>query len=275
MSTRRAARRRGLSPSDSPRHRCPVPRQLSIGLDMTTTLPASTFSTDGDLDLRRLRFQTVRLTGPGMSGYPHDVDDAITVLRRAAELGVSLIDKADSYRPFVTHDPIRKALHPYPEHLAIETKTGVSRPRRAGTDRAPRVPSPAGRTQPPAPGRGADRPAPTAPCRRRGATRRPSRRARPPPGRRQDPPHRPARGHRSARSRPFNGSHPSPRCTTWSTAPRPTYSTTPSPGERRSSPTATDRHRIHRPRANSRTWYGVPERRSAGSLRPGCCAALP
>ncbi|MDT0405278.1 aldo/keto reductase [Streptomyces edwardsiae] len=174
-----------------------------------------------------------------MSGYPHDVDDAITVLRRAAELGVSLIDTADSYRPFVTHDPIRKALHPYPEHLAIATKTGVSRPRRAGTDRAPRVPWPAGRTQPPAPGRGADRPAPTAPCRRRGATRRPSRRARPPPGRRQDPPHRPPRGHRSTRSRPLNASHPSPRCTTcsaWSTAPRPTYSTTPSSGKRPSFP---------------------------------------
>jgi aryl-alcohol dehydrogenase-like predicted oxidoreductase len=51
----------------------------------------------------------------------------VRVLRRAVELGVNFIDTADSYGPFVSEQLIRKALHPYPQHLVIATKGGLSR----------------------------------------------------------------------------------------------------------------------------------------------------
>lgn len=69
----------------------------------------------------------MQLTGPGVWGEPKDPDEAVRVLRRAVELGVNLIDTADSYGPFVSEQLIRKALHPYPTDLVIATKAGLSR----------------------------------------------------------------------------------------------------------------------------------------------------
>jgi aryl-alcohol dehydrogenase-like predicted oxidoreductase len=69
----------------------------------------------------------MRLTGPGIWGEPPDHDEAIRVLRRAVELGVSLIDTADSYGPYVAEELIREALHPYPDELVIATKAGLVR----------------------------------------------------------------------------------------------------------------------------------------------------
>jgi len=60
-------------------------------------------------------------------GEPRDRQEAIRVLRRAVELGVNLIDTADSYGPFVAEQLIREALHPYPEDLVIATKAGLTR----------------------------------------------------------------------------------------------------------------------------------------------------
>jgi aryl-alcohol dehydrogenase-like predicted oxidoreductase len=73
-------------------------------------------------------FGAMRLTGPGIWGPPEDVDEAIRVLRRAVELGINLIDTADSYGPEVSEDLIRQALHPYPDDLVIATKVGLVRP---------------------------------------------------------------------------------------------------------------------------------------------------
>ena len=82
----------------------------------------------GDLTVRRLGYGAMRITGDGIWGEPSDRDAAIGVLRRAIELGVNLIDTADSYGPEVSENLIAEALHPYPEDLVIATKGGLTRP---------------------------------------------------------------------------------------------------------------------------------------------------
>jgi aryl-alcohol dehydrogenase-like predicted oxidoreductase len=82
----------------------------------------------GDLTVRRLGYGAMRITGQGVWGPPPDHDAAIAVLRRALELGVNLIDTADSYGPDVSEELIAEALHPYPEELVIATKGGFTRP---------------------------------------------------------------------------------------------------------------------------------------------------
>jgi pyridoxine 4-dehydrogenase len=81
----------------------------------------------GDRRVRRLGFGAMRITGPGIWGPPTDHDEAIAVLRRAVELGVNLIDTADSYGPDVSEELIAEALYPYPEDLLIATKGGLIR----------------------------------------------------------------------------------------------------------------------------------------------------
>ncbi|ACY95641.1 aldo/keto reductase [Thermomonospora curvata] len=88
---------------------------------------SGTFRIGGDLPVHRLGFGAMRITGPGVWGEPADRDEAIRVLRRAVELGVTLIDTADSYGPFVSEDLIAEALHPYPDDLVIATKGGFTR----------------------------------------------------------------------------------------------------------------------------------------------------
>src|SRR5881392_4285656 len=70
----------------------------------------------------------MRLTGKGIWGEPRHHDEAIAVLRRALELGVTLIDTADSYGPAVSERLIAQALYPYPPELVIATKGGLERP---------------------------------------------------------------------------------------------------------------------------------------------------
>jgi pyridoxine 4-dehydrogenase len=96
---------------------------------MSTQIAAQsgTFDIGGDLTVRRLGYGAMQLTGEGVWGPPKDHDEAIRVLRRAVELGVNLIDTADSYGPFVSEDLICEALHPYPAGLVIATKGGLTR----------------------------------------------------------------------------------------------------------------------------------------------------
>jgi pyridoxine 4-dehydrogenase len=77
--------------------------------------------------VRRLGFGAMRLTGPGIWGEPEDPDECRRTLRRAVELGVNLIDTADSYGPEVSERLIAEALHPYPADLVIATKGGLTR----------------------------------------------------------------------------------------------------------------------------------------------------
>ncbi|MBV9310194.1 MAG: aldo/keto reductase [Solirubrobacterales bacterium] len=87
-----------------------------------------TITIGGDLEVRRLAFGAMRITGPGIWGAPEDPDGAKRLLRRVIESDVNLIDTADSYGPEVSENLIAEALHPYPEDLVIATKGGLSRP---------------------------------------------------------------------------------------------------------------------------------------------------
>jgi len=77
--------------------------------------------------VHRLGFGAMRITGPGIWGPPEDHDAAIAVLRRAVELGVDLIDTADSYGPTISEELIREALHPYGGDVLVATKAGLLR----------------------------------------------------------------------------------------------------------------------------------------------------
>jgi len=90
---------------------------------------AGSVSIGADLTVHRLGFGAMRLTGAGVWGPPADRQAAVTVLRRALELGVNFIDTADSYGPNVSEEIIAEALHPYPPGLVIATKGGLTRPR--------------------------------------------------------------------------------------------------------------------------------------------------
>jgi aryl-alcohol dehydrogenase-like predicted oxidoreductase len=89
--------------------------------------PAKKFEIGGDLEVNRLGFGAMRLTGTGIWGEPEDVDEAKRVLKRAVELGVNFIDTADSYGPAVSERLIGEALSPFPKGLVVATKGGVTR----------------------------------------------------------------------------------------------------------------------------------------------------
>jgi len=94
---------------------------------MTTTATASgTFKIGGDLEVTRLGFGAMRITGEGIWGPPRDHDTAIAVLERLPELGVDFIDTADSYGPYTSEDLIHEALHPY-DGITVATKGGLTR----------------------------------------------------------------------------------------------------------------------------------------------------
>jgi pyridoxine 4-dehydrogenase len=94
---------------------------------MTTTATASgTFKIGGDLEVTRLGFGAMRITGDGIWGPPPDDDAALAVLKRLPELGVDFIDTADSYGPSVSEDLIHDALHPY-DGTTVATKAGLTR----------------------------------------------------------------------------------------------------------------------------------------------------
>lgn len=97
----------------------------------TTQRPAEasgTLTIGGDLKVYRLGFGAMRITGEGIWGAPKNKPEALAVLRRALELGINLIDTADSYGPEVSESLIAEALYPYPKELVIATKGGLVRP---------------------------------------------------------------------------------------------------------------------------------------------------
>ena len=88
---------------------------------------AGTFTIGGDLTVNRIGYGAMRITGKGIWGPPDDKATALATLRRAVELGVNLIDTADSYGPYVSEELIAEALYPYPAGLVIATKGGWER----------------------------------------------------------------------------------------------------------------------------------------------------
>jgi pyridoxine 4-dehydrogenase len=101
-------------------------------MDAATT---DTFRLGGDLEVRRLGFGAMRITGEGIWGPPDDPEEAKRLLRRVVERGVNFIDTADSYGPEISEQLIAEALHPYPDGLVIATKGGL---RRTGPGEWPR-----------------------------------------------------------------------------------------------------------------------------------------
>src|SRR5580692_12382630 len=83
----------------------------------------------------RVGFGAMQLPGPGVFGPPRDRDEAISVLRRAVELGVDHIDTAQYYGPDVANELIRAALSPYSEGLALVSKVGARRDESGGVRR--------------------------------------------------------------------------------------------------------------------------------------------
>lgn len=87
---------------------------------------SGTFRIGGDIEINRLGFGAMRITGDGIWGDPADHDESIRTLRRLPELGVNFIDTADSYGPDVSERLIREALHPYGK-MVVATKGGFTR----------------------------------------------------------------------------------------------------------------------------------------------------
>jgi len=88
---------------------------------------SGTFKIGGDLEVHRLGFGAMRITGKGVWGDPSDPDEAVRVLRRLHDLNVNFIDTADSYGPETSENLIAKALFPYNKGLLIATKGGLTR----------------------------------------------------------------------------------------------------------------------------------------------------
>ncbi|APW39555.1 oxidoreductase [Rhodoferax koreense] len=91
---------------------------------------AATFRVGGEIDVHRLGFGAMRITGRGIWGEPKDRAEVLRTLRRLPAVGIDFIDTADSYGPDVSEQLIRDALHPY-EGLLVATKAGLTR---AGPD---------------------------------------------------------------------------------------------------------------------------------------------
>jgi aryl-alcohol dehydrogenase-like predicted oxidoreductase len=98
-----------------------------MGLEAIDASAAGTVQLGGDLEVRRLGFGAMRITGEGIWGPPADPEGAKKVLRRAVDLGVNFIDTAEAYGPEVSENLIAEALHPYPGGLVIATKGGLTR----------------------------------------------------------------------------------------------------------------------------------------------------
>jgi len=95
-----------------------------------TTLNAArsgTFKIGGDLEINRLGFGAMRVTGAGIWGDPADEVESIRTLQRLPDLGINFIDTADSYGPDISEPLIRKALHPYKKDIVVATKAGLTR----------------------------------------------------------------------------------------------------------------------------------------------------
>ena len=102
---------------------------------MSTAADAGKLAIGDRLNVNRLGYGAMRVTGAGIWGDPPDPEAARGLLRRAVALGVNFIDTADSYGPGTSERLIAEALHPYPPGLVIATKGGIVRPARERWDR--------------------------------------------------------------------------------------------------------------------------------------------
>jgi aryl-alcohol dehydrogenase-like predicted oxidoreductase len=104
-----------------------TPTSEEVTMTKPTAGAAGPFKIGGDIEINRLGFGAMRVTGAGVWGPPADRDEALRTLRRLPELGVDFVDTADSYGPAVSEELLREVLHPYPG-MVIATKGGLERP---------------------------------------------------------------------------------------------------------------------------------------------------
>jgi pyridoxine 4-dehydrogenase len=90
-------------------------------------LTGGTLTLADDLTVTRMGYGAMQLAGPRVWGPPRDHDQAVAVLRRVVELGLTHIDTSDYYGPYTVNEVIREALHPYPDDLVLVTKVGARR----------------------------------------------------------------------------------------------------------------------------------------------------
>jgi aryl-alcohol dehydrogenase-like predicted oxidoreductase len=102
--------------------------------DLPNAALSGTFRIGGDLPVHRLGYGTMRMVGDGAWGEPVDPENAKRVLRRAVELGVTLIDTADAYGPEIAERIVGETLAPYPPGVVIATKGGITRQGPAKTE---------------------------------------------------------------------------------------------------------------------------------------------
>ena len=88
---------------------------------------SGSFKIGGDIEVHRLGFGAMRITGPCIWGPPPDRSEAIRTLKRLRALGIDFVDTADSYRPEISEQLIHEALYPY-NGILIATKAGLRRP---------------------------------------------------------------------------------------------------------------------------------------------------
>jgi len=110
------------------------PDGIPVDLSLPSASATGSFLIGGDLAVHRLGYGTMRLVGEGAWGEPADAAECRRVLRRAVDLGVTLIDTADAYGPEIAERLIAEALHPYPSGLVIATKGGITRQGPAKTE---------------------------------------------------------------------------------------------------------------------------------------------
>jgi aryl-alcohol dehydrogenase-like predicted oxidoreductase len=103
-------------------------QKLTMQRSQAPAKKSGEFLLGNDLQVTRLGYGAMRITGGGVWGEPADRAEAVRVLRRAVELGINFIDTADSYGPGVSEEIIAEALYPYPADLVIATKGGFDRP---------------------------------------------------------------------------------------------------------------------------------------------------
>jgi len=92
----------------------------------TNAKASGTFKIGGDLEVNRLGFGAMRITGKGIWGPPEDPAEARRTIKRVPELGINLIDTADSYGPFDSEYILAEVLAPY-RGVVIATKGGLTR----------------------------------------------------------------------------------------------------------------------------------------------------
>jgi pyridoxine 4-dehydrogenase len=95
---------------------------------------SGSFKIGDDIEIHRLGFGAMRITGPRIWGPPLDKDEAVRTLKRLPELGIDFVDTADSYGPDVSEQLIRETLYPY-DGMLIATKAGLRRPGPGAWDR--------------------------------------------------------------------------------------------------------------------------------------------